>query len=107
MTRIQSFFLLTLSLSVALSSETSPRIDSLTSFPSFKIDLDLDPKERFKESALFFKEPILKVFNAYMKIIPDKVEDFFGRMSPLIKSHQQEHYEEIEGISDALELGLT
>ena len=84
MTRISSTIILLLSLSLTLAFKSSPLIEGQDSFPSFKIDLDLDPKERFKESAEFFKEPIIKVFTAYMEIIPEFVIEVFAALSPLI-----------------------
>jgi hypothetical protein len=53
-------------------------------FPTFKIDLDLDPKERFKAPALYFKSELHELEKLYMDQMPEFMKIMFYYMQDLI-----------------------
>jgi hypothetical protein len=66
--------------------------------------MSLEPKERFKETTLAFKDQIMKVFNDYIVLVPDAVQNMFRDGQALIKAKQPEKFAEIEGIAEVLGL---
>ena len=79
---------------------------ALPAFPQFKIDLDLAPEERFKESTAYFKEPIFTVIDLYLQYIPDAIIDMFALLEPVDAFKQKEHYKEMQGIQEVLEIDM-
>lgn len=79
-----SLSLILLSSSLVASTTVSQQVGT---FQEFKIDLDLEPTERFKESATFFKDQITVVRDLYMDIFPELILDMFARMEPFIALH--------------------
>jgi len=46
-------------------------------FPQFTIDMDLPPRERFREVVLYFRDELIKTKNAYFADIPKPILWFF------------------------------
>jgi len=104
---LSSLLLLSCTLStLAFSAPQKQMSLTVDSFPVFKIDLDLAPEERFKETAAHFKDQILIILNLYLEELPDFLVSMFGFLAPTIKLHQHEHFLEIQGISEVVEVDI-
>lgn len=71
---------------------------------SFTIDLNLEPKERFKETAAFFKKPTLAVLDYYAPMVPQALQTAFSYLDWIPEMFQPEYYEEIKGMAEAMEI---
>eukprot|EP00347_Sterkiella_histriomuscorum_P010753 403375054 len=69
----------------------------------FKIDLDLDPEDRFVEPTAHFKEAALELFNVYEEVISNAINYMFKALDMITWSRYNEKLEEMEGIADTLE----
>jgi hypothetical protein len=76
-------------LSVVLFAST---VQSVDEFQTFKIDLDLDPVERFQETTTYFKSKIMKVFRKYMMLVPTSLENLFTKNENYIQTKQPEKF---------------
>ncbi|CDW80403.1 n-acylethanolamine-hydrolyzing acid amidase-like [Stylonychia lemnae] len=70
----------------------------------FKIDLSLDPEDRFVETATFFKEPVIELFQLYKDVISEAINYMFKFLDLITWSRFNERMQEIEGIADVLDL---
>jgi len=55
---------------MAVVSSTATE-DSVSEFPHFFIEINQDPKDRFKETAAHFGDEIIKVVDAYIEWLPE------------------------------------
>ena len=70
----------------------------------FKIDLNIEPKFRFQETSLFYKEKVKKVIDSYLALVPDFLLDLVGIIGKAIHWTNPEYYEEVDGM--AYNLGI-
>ena len=63
-------------------------------FEIFSIDLNLEPYDRFRETATFFKEPFLKVLDCYKDVLDVSLILIF-RFLDMITFSNDEKYQEI------------
>lgn len=73
-------------------------------FPTFKIDLDMDPSERFVEMTTALKPQIIKMMDDYLHLAPRFLRNFFKDNEEVIKLRHLEEYAEIVSISNIVEL---
>lgn len=76
-------------------------------FPVFKIDLDLEPSERFVEMATTLKPQILKMMDDYLHLAPRFLRNFFKDNEEVIKLRHLEEYDEIVSIAKIVELDTS
>ncbi|CDW76110.1 UNKNOWN [Stylonychia lemnae] len=69
-------------------------------FDLFKIDLDLDPKQRFLGPAQHYEDTIKSLISMYMQYVPSVVLDAFWAMDWIIKYYHPERYGEIQGMAE-------
>lgn len=69
--------------------------------------MDLDPEDRFVETALYFKEACLEVIQLYDEVISNALTYMFKALDMITWSRYNERQEEFEGIADALELSTN
>jgi hypothetical protein len=60
---------------VSLSTQQLPPVQEI---PTFKIDLDLPPQERYNEVIAALKPQITKMFNEYLHLCPKFIREFFA-----------------------------
>lgn len=72
--------------------------------PIFKIDLILEPKERFKETTLHFKNEIEKLFELYDEIIGNALIYMFKIVDFVTFDTSSDRYQEQEGIAEVLDI---
>lgn len=68
---------------------------------NFTIDLDLEPVDRFKEVAVYFREPFKNSTLTFMPYIPKAVKSFFDYFSWTWYYIHHERYLEIKGFAEA------
>lgn len=66
----------------------------------FKIDLNLDPKLRFKEPMMYFLPQVKDLISKYEPLFPQVVVSLFHRLDWIIKWYHSERYAEIEGMAE-------
>jgi len=77
--------------------------DDQAVFRIFEIDMDLKPKDRFKEVATHYREAIIEAFDETIQLIPDVVVDLFEVTSWWWNVIHHERYQEIKGIVEAVD----
>ena len=106
-----SIALLVLSILGAQALQQSEEEYILVEIPTFQINLDLDPKERFKEVIGHFKEECLALINFYLEVIPgitlDQIDAFFDILAPFLLETQPDYYYEMLGIAEVLDLPMS
>ena len=70
----------------------------------FKIDLSLEPRERFKETSLHFKKPLHAVLESYLALVPEILVDLVGYIGQALYWLQPEYYQEVDGIAEAVNI---
>lgn len=70
--------------------------------PVFKIDLNLEPRLRFKEPVEHFKSQITELLDKYQPLFPSAVVTAFKYLDWTIKWYHAERYQEIQGIAEVL-----
>lgn len=70
----------------------------------FSIDLNVEPRYRFKEPMTFFKKEIIKTIKCYLSLVPDFLLDFISKAGHIIHWINPEYYEEVDGMAYALEI---
>lgn len=70
----------------------------------FKIDLNLEPRERFKEVAAYFKADALALFDIYRDLIGEAIGFMFKMLDFVAIEADSEYYQEYEGIADVLQV---
>ncbi len=69
----------------------------------FKIDLSLDPKERFKETTQYFKNDIGVLFKLYEEFISKAITYMFRIIDMVAFDSSDDKYQEWMGIAEVLE----
>ena len=46
-------------------------IEDSNEFPHFNIEINQDPKDRFKETAAHFSDEIIETMDAYLEMLPE------------------------------------
>lgn len=72
-------------------------------FKEFDIDMDAPPRQRLYESAAYFREDILVIMKEFMAEIPKAVVDMFDYTYWIWYYTQNEKYEEMMGIVEAVD----
>ena len=70
----------------------------------FKIDLNEEPQERFKETVNYFKKEILDLVDIYRTMIDFSVNFMFKSLELVSLDLNSDRYKEMEGISEELDL---
>jgi hypothetical protein len=91
----------TVSALAALAQADTPPYQNL---PSFKIDLDLHPSQRFVEVTTALKPQITKMCDDYLHLTPGFVRDFFEKHENIIKMRHLGNYEEVVSIANIIEM---
>lgn len=73
---------------------------------TFTIDLDEEPSKRFAEPTLKFKETIISLMKLYQDFLPTGLYTTFKIFDWIIWLRQSEHYNEIAGIAEVLEIDI-
>ena len=74
--------------------------------PIFSIDLDLPPRQRFKETSVHMKVKALNYFNHMLNLLDPVIEQIIRNSYKLMQITNPEFYEETLGISEALETDI-
>ena len=74
----------------------------LTNIPVYQINLDLHPKERFKEVATVFKNEILAIVAKYEPMFPTIAVELFTWIDWTVRWIHYERTQEIDGIADTI-----
>mmetsp|Transcript_11189 Transcript_11189/g.18808 ORF Transcript_11189/g.18808 Transcript_11189/m.18808 type:complete len:398 (-) Transcript_11189:166-1359(-) len=72
-------------------------------FPEFEINLDLEPKDRFKEVAATMREQILETSAVILEEIPSELKTLFDLTYWIWGIVNHERYSEIQGIVEAVD----
>ena len=84
--------LLILGLTIFLSTSTLAQHlgKSPEGLEMFKIDLNLEPEDRFVEPTLYFKEPALELFKLYKDVISNAIAYMFKALDMVTWSRYNE-----------------
>lgn len=68
----------------------------------FTIDLSLPEKERFKETAQFYKTAVMDIFHQYEVLFPSYLQPLMTMVGRVLHFFHEGYYQEAEGIAEVL-----
>jgi hypothetical protein len=76
---------------------------SMTDVPSFEINFDLPPEERYLQVFVHFDVKIKAMFLKFYKFISKERTEFFEKLTLYIKKSDNEYYKEMECLSTIID----
>lgn len=76
---------------------------SVTQIPTFEINFDLPPQERYLQVFVNFDQKIKDMFQKFYQFIPKARREFFDKLALYLQKSDNDYYKELECLSSIID----